>query len=164
MSEGHHAIELLWKGLNVVAFLALVYYFGKRPVGEAFSRYFQSLTEELTRSEKDLQQAQEEFRKAKESLEDAQRRYEEQLKLASQTAQYIREEEEKKAQQISSRIRERAREAIQIELKKAKEELLRYGAEKAYSLAVDLLKERFSDERISSAYIEKSLRKLEAQK
>lgn len=164
MSEGHHAIELLWKGLNVVAFLALVYYFGKRPIGEAFRRYFESLTEELTRSERDLAQAQEEFRRAKESLEDAQRRYEEQLKLAEETAQYIREEEEKKAQQIASRIRERAKEAVQIELKKAKEELLRYGAEKAYHLAVELLKEKFSDERTSSAYIEKSLRKLEAQK
>ena len=164
MSEGHHTIELIWKGLNILAFLAIVYYFGKKPVSEAFNRYFQSLTERLIQSEKDLRDATEELRKAKENLQDAQRRYEEQLKLAQETAKLTKEEEEKKAREIAGRIREKAREVIEIELKKAKEELLRYGAEKAYALAVEALKEKFEDERVQSLYIEKSLKKLEAKK
>ncbi len=162
MSEGHHTLELLWKGLNILAFLGIVYYFGKKPISEAFGRYFNGLTEKLVGSEKELSEAQEELKRAKESLQDAQRRYEEQLKISQQTAQTIKEEEQKKAQEVAGRIREKAKEIIDIELKKAKEELMRYGAEKAYQLAVETLKERFKDEKLQIAYIEKSLKKLEA--
>lgn len=164
MSEGHHTLELVWKGLNILAFLGIVYYFGRKPISEAFNRYFQGLTEKLIGSEKEFADAQEELRRAKESLEDAQRRYHEQLKIAQQTAQTIREEEERKVQEIAGRIKEKTKEVIDIELKKAKEELLRYGAEKAYQLAVETLKEKFKDEKLQTAYIEKSLKKLEANK
>ncbi|WPM32818.1 hypothetical protein IAE16_03840 [Hydrogenobacter sp. T-2] len=164
MSEGHHTLELIWKGLNILAFLGIVYYFGKKPISEAFNRYFHGLTEKLIGSEEELSEAQEELKRAKESLQDAQRRYEEQLKISQQTAQSIKEEEQKKAQEIANRIREKAREVIDIELKKAKEELLRYGAERAYQLSAELLKERFKDEKVQTAYIEKSLKNLEAKR
>jgi F-type H+-transporting ATPase subunit b len=29
MAEGHHTIELIWKGINILLFLAIVYYFGR---------------------------------------------------------------------------------------------------------------------------------------
>lgn len=164
MSEGHHTLELIWKGLNILAFLGIVYYFGKKPISEAFNSFFQGLTERLISSERELADAQEELRRAKESLQDAQRRYQEQLKISQHTAQTIKEEEEKKAQEIAGRIREKTKEVIDIELKKAKEELLRYGAERAYSLAVDMLKERFRDEELQKAYIERSLERLEVKK
>ncbi len=164
MSEGHHTLELIWKGLNILAFLGIVYYFGRKPISEAFNKYFHALTERLIASEKELLQAQEELKRAKESLQDAKRRYEEQLKISQQTAQTIKEEEEKKAQEIANRIREKAKEVIDIELKKAKGELLRYGAERAYQLSVELLKERFKDEKVQTAYIEKSLKNLEAKR
>ncbi|MEN3027630.1 MAG: hypothetical protein ABDH29_00005, partial [Aquificaceae bacterium] len=106
MSEGHHGLELLWKGLNILAFLGIVYYFGKKPISEAFNRYFQGLTQKLLTSESELKEAQEELKRAKESLQDAQRRYEEQLKLSQETAKTIREEEERKAQEVAKRIRE----------------------------------------------------------
>ncbi|MFN3870134.1 MAG: hypothetical protein ACK4MW_01425 [Aquificaceae bacterium] len=162
MSEGHHALELAWKGLNVLAFLGIVYYFGRKPIQEAFKRFFVGLTEKLIEAEGELKSAKEELQRAKESLQDAQRRYQEQLKLAHQTAQAIKEEEEKKAHEVAERIREKTKEVIEIELKKAKEELYRYGAERAHVLAVEILKERFSDEKLQNAYIEKALKKLEA--
>ncbi|MFN3976984.1 MAG: ATP synthase F0 subunit B [Aquificaceae bacterium] len=164
MSEGHHTLELLWKGINILAFLGIVYYFGRKPIQEAFSKFFTGLTEKLTQAEEELKAAREELQRAKESLQDAQRRYQEQLKLAHDTAQAIKEEEEKKAHEVAERIREKTKEVIQIELKKAKEELYRYGAEKANALAVEILKERFSDEKLQSSYIEKTLRRLEANK
>ncbi|MEN3028789.1 MAG: hypothetical protein ABDH29_06210 [Aquificaceae bacterium] len=163
MSEGHHGLELLWKGLNILAFLGIVYYFGKKPISEAFNRYFQGLTEKLLTSESELKEAQEEIKRARESLQDAQRRYEEQLKLSQETAKTIREEEERKAQEVAKRIREKTKEVIEIELKKAKEELLRYGAERAHNLAVQMLKERFKEEKVQKAYIERHLKRLEVE-
>ncbi|MCS7029097.1 MAG: hypothetical protein N3C57_07535 [Aquificaceae bacterium] len=164
MSEGHHTLEIIWKGLNILAFLGIVYYFGKKPIQQAFEKYFSELTEKLVSSEKELAEAQEELRKAKENLQDAQRRYQEQIKLSQDTAKVIVEEEEKKAKEIAGRIRERTKEVIDIEVKKAKEELLHYGAERAHALAVNILKERFKEEKVQKAYIEKYLRKLEAER
>ncbi|MFN3599688.1 MAG: ATP synthase F0 subunit B [Aquificaceae bacterium] len=161
MSEGNHTLELIWKGLNILAFLGIVYYFGRRPIQEAFRRYFIGLTERLLSSEEELKSAKEEVQKAKESLQDTQRRYQEQLKLAQQTANTIREEEEKKVQEVANRIREKTKEVIDIELKKAKEDLYHYGAERAHALAVEMLRERFKDEKIQKAYIEKALGRLE---
>lgn len=161
MSEGHHILELIWKGLNILAFLGVVYYFGKKPVLQAFERYFQGLTERLLSSEKELKEAQEELQRAKQSLQDAKRRYEEQLKLAQETAKSIKEEEENKAREVAKRIREKAKEVVDIELKKAKEELLKYGAERAQILAIQMLKESFKEEKVQKTYIEKQLRKLE---
>ncbi|MCS6958257.1 MAG: hypothetical protein RMK75_07375 [Aquificaceae bacterium] len=163
MSEGHHGVELLWKGLNILAFLGIVYYFGRKPISEAFRRYFQGLTEKLLSSESELKEAQEELKRAKENLQDAQRRYEKQLRLSQETARTIREEEEKKAQEVAKRVREKAKEVIEIELKKAKEELLRYGAERARNLAVQMLKEGFKEEKVQRSYIEKQLKRLEAE-
>lgn len=164
MSDGHHTIELLWKGVNIVAFLAIVYHFGKKPISEAFGRFFHGLTEKLLTSEKELEKAQNELRRARESLQDAQRRYKEQLEISQRTAEGIKADEQKKAHEVAERIREKATEAIEIELKKAKEELVRYGAERAHALAVKILSERFSNERIQKAYVEKSLEKLEAER
>ncbi len=161
MSEGHHALELLWKGLNIVAFLGIVYYFGKKPIQEAFNKFFTGLTEKLIQTEDELRSTKEELQRAKESLQDAQSRYQEQLKLANETAQVIKEEEEKKAHEVAERIREKTKEVIEIELKKAKEELYMYGAERVHALAVEILKEKFSDEKLQKGYIEKTLKKLE---
>lgn len=162
MSEGHHTLELVWKGINILAFLGIVYWFGRKPISEAFQKFFTSLTERLVSSEQELSSAKEELEKAKLSLEDAKRRYEEQIRLAHETAQYIKEEENKKAQEMVQRIKEKAKEVIDIELKKAKEELVRYGYEKATQIAVQTLREKFQDPQVQKAYIEKSLRKLEA--
>lgn len=162
MSEGSHTLEIIWKGFNILVFLGLVYYFGRRPMADAFSRYFQGLTEKLLASEKELKDAQEELKKSKESLEDAKRRYKEQLKLSQETATVIKEEEQRKAEEVAKRIREKTREVIDIELKKAKEELFRYGAEKTRALATQMLKERFKNPKVQKSYIEKSLKKLEA--
>lgn len=164
MSEGHHALELIWKGINILAFLGIVYYFGKKPISEAFSRYFQGLTERLLSSERELKEAKEELKKAEESLRDAKRRYEEQLKLAQETAKAVKEEEEKKAHEMAQRIREKAKEVIEIELKKAKEELVRYGAERAVFLARQVLAEEFKKEEVQRAYINRVLRRLEEQR
>lgn len=162
MTEGgHHTIELLWKGINVLLFLGIVYWFGRKPVSEAFNNLYKSLTEKLSASEEELRLSKEELAKAKESYEDAQRRYKEQIKLAQQTAEYMKEEETKKAQQMADRIREKAKSAIEIETKKAKEELIRFGMEKAKQMAEDTLKKAFEDPKVQRNYIDKALKSME---
>ncbi|WP_448584614.1 F0F1 ATP synthase subunit B family protein [Thermocrinis sp.] len=162
MAEGHHTLELLWKGINILLFLAIVYYFGRKPVGEAFRSFFLKLTEGLEESERELKHAKEALEKAKLEYEDAKRRHAEQIELAEKTAQQMKEEEIRKVNEIIDRIKEKARESIELETKKAKEELLRYGMQKAKELAIKKLMEDFQSPDMQKRYIEKSIKKMEA--
>ncbi|MFN3813047.1 MAG: hypothetical protein ACK4SM_00290 [Aquificaceae bacterium] len=162
MTEGgHHTIELLWKGFNILLLLGIAYFFARRPLSEAFGKYFIGITERLNHSEMELESARQDLKRAKFEYEDAQRRYKEQIKLAEETAGYIKEEEIKRAQDIADRIREKAKEVIEIETKKAKEELVRYGMRKAKEVSARILEEAFKDPQIQRRYIEKSIREME---
>jgi F-type H+-transporting ATPase subunit b len=164
MAEGHHTIELVWKGLNILLFLAIVYYFGRKHIRQAFEGFFSKLTEGLESSERELKEAKETLERAKAEYEDAKRRHTEQIELAKQTAQQMKEEELKKIEEIASRIKEKAKETIELETKKAKEELLRFGMRQAKELALQRLFQDFENPDIQKKYAEKMLRKLEVQK
>ena len=164
MAEGHHTIELVWKGLNILLFLAIVYYFGRKHISQAFEGFFSKLTEGLESSERELKEAKKTLERAKAEYEDAKRRHTAQIELAKQTAQQMKEEELKKIEEIASRIKEKAKETIELETKKAKEELLRFGMRQAKELALQRLFQDFEKPDIQKKYAEKMLRKLEVQK
>ncbi|NAZ06873.1 MAG: hypothetical protein GU344_02790 [Thermocrinis sp.] len=164
MAEGHHTIELVWKGINVLLFLAIVYYFGRKHISQAFEGFFSKLTEGLESSERELKEAKETLERAKAEYEYAKGRHAEQIELAKQTAQQMKEEELKKVEEVASRIKEKAKETIELETKKAKEELLRFGMKQAKELALQRLFQDFENPDIQKKYAEKMLRKLEVQK
>jgi len=164
MAEGHHTIELIWKGFNILLFLAIVYYFGRKYISQAFEGFFSKLTEGLESSERELKEAKETLERAKAEYEDAKRRHREQIELAKLTAQQMKEEELKKVEEMAGRIKEKAKETIELETKKAKEELLRFGMRQAKELALQRLFQDFENPDIQKKYAEKMLRKLEVQK
>lgn len=57
----------------------------------------------------------------------------------------MKEEELKKVEEIASRIKEKAKETIELETKKAKEELLRFGMKQAKELALQRLFQDFEN-------------------
>jgi len=160
-SHGHSPWELLWKGLNILAFLGIVYYFGRKPIAEAFNRFYDSLVESLTRSEKEFITAKEELIKAKEELEKAKVKAKEAVELAKETAKTERENILKHAQEVAQRIREKAKENIEIELNRAKKELTLYGIQKAEEIAKELLAKEFKKAEVQKKYIEAQLKLLE---
>ncbi len=164
MAEGHHTLELVWKGINILLFLAIAYYFGRKHIGQAFESFFSKLTESMENSEKELKQARETLDRAKLEYEDAKRRHREQIELAKQTAQQIKEEELKKLEEIVGRIKEKAKESVELEVKRAKEELLRFGMKQAKEIAFQKLYQDFENPEVQKKYAEKMLKKLEVQK
>ncbi len=62
---------------------------------------------------------------------------------------------------MAQRIQTKAKEAIEIEIKKAKQELYNYALTKARELAAQELQRSFQDENLQKAYIERSIRTLE---
>ncbi len=162
MSEGHHTLELAWKGFNILLFLGIVYWFGRKPIAQAFNNFFQSLTHRLNTSEEELKKARQEYEKAKSTYEDAKRRFSEQLSMVQETVKAYKEEEIKKANEMAQRIQMKAKEAIEIETKKAKQELYQYALAKAKEIAIQELQRSFQREDVQKSYIEKSLKALEA--
>jgi len=160
----HDPLELLWKGFNILLFLGIVYWFGRKPIGEAFNNFWKSLTQEVDSSEEELKKAREELSKAKEELEKAKVRADESIALARESAQTEIENTKKHAQEIAQRIKEKARETVEIELKKAKEELALYGMAKAEEIAKSMLEEAFSKPEVQKKYIEAQLKVLEEKK
>jgi len=164
-AEGGHIEHsfgvLLWKGLNILAFLGIVYYFGRKPISEAFNRFYSSIIQSLTDSEKELLSAREELLKAKEELEEAKRRAEESVAFAKETAESEKKKILRHAEEVAQRIREKARESVEIELNRAKKELALYGIQKAEEIAVEILKQEFSKKEIQEKYIEAQLKVLE---
>ncbi len=159
---GHHSpLELFWKGFNILLFLGIVYWFGRKPIAEAFNNFWSSLTRGVNESEEELERAKEELERAKEELEKAKVRADESVALAREAAQTEIENAKKHAQEVAQRIRERAKETIDIELKKAKEELALYGMKKAEEIAQKLLKDAFKNPEVHRKYIESQLRSLE---
>lgn len=152
---GHHSpLELFWKGFNILLFLGAVYWFGRKPIADAFNRFFSSITERIDESE-------EELRKAKEELEKAKIRADESVALARESAQAEIENTRRHAEEVARRIKEKARETVEIELKKAKEELALYGMVKAEELAKGMLAEAFRDPEVQKRYVNKQLEILE---
>ena len=161
MSEGHHTVELLWKAFNILLFLGIAYWFGRKPVSQMFNTFYQNLTKRLDGAEDELKKARADFENAKKAYEDAQRRYREQIELSKQTAKTMKDEELKKANEMVERIKLKTKEAIDIELKKAKQELYEYGLRKTRELAVQMLQDAFKDPKVQQAYIDRSLKSLE---
>ncbi len=167
-AEGGHIDHsfgvLLWKGLNILAFLGIVYYFGRKPIGDAFNKFYNSIIQSLTNSEREFLMAKEELLKAKEELEDAKRRAEESVALAKETAETEKAKILKHAEEVSERIKEKAKETIEIELNRAKRELTLFGIQKAEEIAVEILKKEFSKKDVQKKYIEAQLKVLEEKK
>jgi len=160
--EGEHALlEKLWKGFNVLLFLGAVYWFGRKPIAEAFNRFFSSITERVDESERELERAKEELERAKEELEKAKVRADESIALAKESARAEVEGARRHAEEVARRIRDRAKETVEIELKKAKEELALYGMAKAEEIAKSILEETFRDPEIQRRYVDRQLRILE---
>jgi len=161
---GHSPGALIWKGLNILAFLGIVYYYGRKPISEAFNKFYNSIVESLVNAEREFMLAREELTKAKEELENAKKKAQEYEKLASETAETEKEKILAHAEEVAQRIREKAKETIEIELNRAKKELALFGIQKAEEIAKDLLKKEFKKAKVQEKYIETQLKLLEEKK
>jgi F-type H+-transporting ATPase subunit b len=158
---GHSPLELIWKGVNILAFLGIVYWFGRKPIAEAFNNFWNSIIARIEDSERELREAKEELQRAKEELEKAKVRADESIALARESAQSEIENAKKHAQEVAQRVKDRAKETIEVELQRAKKELAAFGILKAEEIAKDMLSEAFSKPEVQKGYVERQLKNLE---
>jgi F-type H+-transporting ATPase subunit b len=83
------------------------------------------------------------------------------VKITEQTAKLEREKALQEAEEIAKRIKEQAKEAINIEIRKGEAELKKYAVEKALEISEKLIKEKM-DESVNKKLLNKTIKSLEA--
>src|SRR5687768_11335649 len=136
----------LWKFINLILFLAVLTYFLRRPLSEAFRGRRESIRRELTR-------AQEERDAAVRKLEEVQAKLErldvEVVGIRERAAKEAVEERERVTRATEADIKkltEQAQREIESAGKAARQELRRYAAEQTIGLAQEMIRKEMRPE------------------
>ncbi|MEO8435117.1 MAG: ATP synthase F0 subunit B [Pyrinomonadaceae bacterium] len=136
----------LWKFINLALFLAVLTYFLRRPLSDAFRGRREAIRRELAR-------AQEERDAAVQKLEEVQAKLErldvEVLAIRERAAKEAVEERERVARATEADIKkltEQAQREIESAGKAARQELRRYAAEQTIGLAQEMIRKEMRPE------------------
>ncbi len=158
--EVHHVSILMemFRVINFVVFVFLLYKFAGRPV----KNYFKNRVDSIEAAIKEAKEAKETAERAAQENTEKLKRAETELKEIFSQAKRDREEQARRIREetegMVKRIREEAEAAAVLEVKKARLELQRRAAELSVSMAETLLREHFTDEdqeRLLGEYVTK---------
>lgn len=152
---------LLWKAINMLVLLGIIYYFGGRHIKRFLEGRRQSVASMVEEAQKARENSLRALEEAKARLEEANYKLQEGIKIAQETAKKERENALKQANEISERIKKHAEDTINVEIRKAEAKLKRYAAQKALEVSSKLIKEKANPE-TTKGLVEKSLKRLEA--
>lgn len=158
---GESSGVLIWKAINTLILLGVIYYFGGKYIKKFLEDRRKSVIDMVEEAQKAKNESIKALEEAQKKLEEANYKLQEGIKIAHQTAKVEREHALKQANEISERIKKQAQENIAIEIRKAEAKLKRYAAEKALEVSKNLIKEK-STPQTTRDLVENSLRKLEA--
>lgn len=152
---------LLWKALNTLILLGIIYYFG----GKYIKRFFEVRRKSVVDMVEEAQRAREEsvkaLQEAQRKLEEAKYKLQEGIKIAQETAKLERENALNQANEIAERIKKQAEDNIKVEIRKAEARLKRYAAERALEVSKRMVLEQVN-QNTTQKLVQNSLKKLEA--
>ncbi|MCX7738212.1 MAG: ATP synthase F0 subunit B [Hydrogenothermaceae bacterium] len=152
---------LLWKAINTLILLGIIYHFG----GKYIKRFFEGRRKSVADIVEEAQRAREESVKALEEaqrkLKEAKYKLQEGIKIAQETAKLERENALNQANEIAERMKNQAQENIKVEIRKAEARLKRYAAERALEVSKRMLLEQVN-QNTTQKLVQNSLKKLEA--
>ncbi len=156
---GDHPNELFWKTVNTIILLALLVWIIKKWGVQFFRNRRESIKNIVEEAQKAQQESLNALKEAEAKLADAENKFQESLKIAEETAKKEREVALKEAEEIAERIKQQAKEAVDVEIKRGEAELRKYAAKKALEISEKLIKEKVNPE-VEKEMIEKTLKAL----
>ena len=148
---------LFWKIINTVILVIALIIIYKKWVAPALEKRRDNVEQMIKEARQAKLQSAEELKEAERKLEEAKLKFEETLKIAKQTAEMERENAKKEALEIAERIKQQTQEAIEVETKKAQNELRKYAVQKAIEISEKLVKEKANPE-LEKEMIQKTLK------
>ncbi len=138
--EDHES--LLWPAVNLVILLAVLFYFGRKPVQAFFAERRSGIRGELDDAAQLKKDAEENFSKWQRRLADLESELEEVRTTARERAETEREHILAAAQESAERVRRDATNAIEREVRRAHDRLREEASDLAVELAAGMLREQ----------------------
>jgi F-type H+-transporting ATPase subunit b len=134
--------EHLWPAVNLVILVAVLVYFARKPIRDYFASRRSEIQSELKGAAEQLSEAEATYSKWQRRLVDLEAELQEIRATSSQRAEAERDKILSDAQATAERIRRDASVAVEMEFRRAREEL----REEATQLAIELATERLERE------------------
>ena len=161
-SGGGHGEEepiIVWKFINTLILVAGLYIAYKKWIAPALEKRRENVADFVNEAKTLKEESEKNLREAERKLEEAKMKFQETLKIAKETAENERQQAIKEAEEMAERIRKQAEETIDVEIKKAQNELRKYAVHKAIEISEKLVKENINPE-IEKDMIKKTLNSL----
>ncbi|NPA13078.1 MAG: ATP synthase F0 subunit B [Aquificae bacterium] len=137
---------MVWKVLNTLILVGLLAWIIKKWGIQFFENRRQAIASMVEEAQRTNEESRKALEDAKAKLEDAKMKFTESLKIAEETAKKEREAAIKEANEMAERIKEQAKEAVLIEIKKGENELRKYAVQKAIEISEKIVKEKMNPE------------------
>lgn len=152
---------LLWKALNTLILLGIIYYFGEKYIKRFFEVRRKSVVDMVEEAQRAREESVKALQEAQRKLEEAKYKLQEGIKIAQETAKLERENALNQANEIAERIKKQAEDNIKVEIRKAEARLKRYAAERALEVSKRMVLEQVN-QNTTQKLVQNSLKKLEA--
>ena len=136
--------SLVYPALNLAILLAVLFYFGRKPIQSFFVERRGQIREELERAAKMKAEAEERYAQWQRRLVDLDTELESIRAAARERAEIERDRILTEAEAAAERVRADAHAAVEQELRRAREQLRREAADLAIELAAQRLREQIT--------------------
>ncbi|MEE8475864.1 MAG: ATP synthase F0 subunit B [Myxococcota bacterium] len=136
--------SLVYPALNLAILLAVLFYFGRKPIRSFFVERRGQIREELERAAKMKAEAEERYAQWQRRLVDLDTELESIRAAARERAEIERDRILTEAEAAAERVRADAHAAVEQELRRAREQLRREAADLAIELAAQRLREQIT--------------------
>ena len=150
---------MIWKILNTLILVAGLYFVYQKWISPALEKRRQNVADFVNEAKALKEESEKQLMEAERKLEEANMKLQETLKIAKETAENERQQAVKEAEEIAERIKKQAEETIDVEIKKAQNELRKYAVHKAIEISEKLVKENINPD-VEREMIKKTLKSL----
>lgn len=137
-------LDLLWKTVNFVVLIAILVYFGRRPIGNWLGGAARQARTSLEETREAARQAEADLAEQKDKMANLQAELERMASEARANAQAERDRLIEQARADAERLREQARQQIEAEFRQARLQLKRELADEMTRHAESLIRERMT--------------------
>ena len=145
--DSSSSLDFLWKVINFVALIAIIYWFAKKPVGSAMNSSAENAKNQLDEARRAESKAIEEMKKMREKISELENETVVALEKAREEAETEKERILEEGKHEIERMRKQAQFSIEQEYRKAEFQLRQWFAAESLKLAEENVKQKMTSTR-----------------
>ena len=146
-SNNSSSVDFLWKVINFVVLIAIIYWFAKKPVGSAMNSSAENAKNQLDEARRAESKAIDEMKKMREKISELEKETVATLEKAREDAQTEKDRILEEGKLEIERMRKQAEFSVEQEYRKAEFELRQWFASESIKLAEENVKQKMTTTR-----------------